>query len=165
MSNARRPPPESICRLKTAFGVVELGFDGGELTRIDFRSPGTRPIEPKNAAHRRAAAQIRRYLKDPAGTRFEYEFPKVGTEFQRRAWREISKIPPGKTATYGEIARRLRSAPRAVGGAMGSNPLPIMIPCHRVVGHNGLGGFMGVHEGWGMDVKKWLLRHERAGVC
>lgn len=165
MPKTSRPSaPESVCHLKVAFGVVELGFSGDRLTRIDFRSPDTKRVEPRRAEHRRAAAQIRDYLRNP-GAKFEYGFPTVGTEFQRRVWREISRIPPGKTATYGEIARRLRSGPRAVGGAVGSNPLPIMIPCHRVVGHNGLGGFMGVREGWGMDVKRWLLRHENAGVC
>ncbi|GEM_PF-293042 len=82
-----------------------------------------------------------------------------GTSFQREVWRSIAKIPPGETRTYGELARAIGrpGAARAVGGACGRNPLPLRIPCHRVVSGAGLGGFTGV-----LATKRALLRHEGA---
>ena len=80
----------------------------------------------------------------------------LGTPFQQRVWQRIASIPYGVTMTYGELARSVGSAPRAVGGATGRNPLPLIVPCHRVVGTNGnLTGF-----GGGMRRKVWLLEHE-----
>jgi methylated-DNA-[protein]-cysteine S-methyltransferase len=80
-----------------------------------------------------------------------------GTPFQKSVWRELLKIPYGRVTTYGEIAKRVGNsrAARAVGNAVGANPLPIIVPCHRVVATNGLGGYSG-----GIEVKKSLLRTE-----
>ena len=83
-----------------------------------------------------------------------------GTPFQRRVWEALLDIPLGETLTYGALARRLGSAPRAVGQACGANPLPIVIPCHRVVSSQGLGGFMGGRNNAELDYKRWLLTHE-----
>lgn len=84
-----------------------------------------------------------------------------GTPFQRKVWQAISAIPCGQVLTYSEIANQLKSSPRAVANACGANHLPIIIPCHRVVGKNGLGGFMrGAPKG--LEIKKWLLKHEGA---
>ncbi|WP_037588341.1 methylated-DNA--[protein]-cysteine S-methyltransferase [Stenoxybacter acetivorans] len=86
-----------------------------------------------------------------------------GTAFQKRVWQAIAEIPCGKTETYGEIAKKLNSAARAVGQACGKNPLPIVIPCHRVVAANGgLGGFNLGGGQQGLEIKQWLLNHERA---
>lgn len=83
-----------------------------------------------------------------------------GTPFQRRVWQAIADIPYGQVASYGDIARLIGSAPRAVGQACGRNPLPIVIPCHRVVAGQGLGGFSLGRERDALAVKRWLLRHE-----
>jgi methylated-DNA-[protein]-cysteine S-methyltransferase len=83
-----------------------------------------------------------------------------GTSFQKKVWDEISKIPKGNTLEYGQIAKILSSSPRAVGQACGSNPIPLVIPCHRVVSKSGLGGFMHHSDGSPISVKKWLLSHE-----
>jgi methylated-DNA-[protein]-cysteine S-methyltransferase len=96
-----------------------------------------------------------------AGDRTEFELPlePVGTPFQVMAWKALCSIPYGATISYGEQARRLGDArkARAVGAANGRNPLPIVVPCHRVVGSNGhLTGF-----GGGLECKAWLLDHER----
>ena len=107
----------------------------------------------------RAIGQLTEYL---AGERHEFDVPldPEGTPFQHEAWRILREIPYGETISYGEQARRLgdvRKA-RAVGSANGRNPISIIVPCHRVVGATGaLTGFAG-----GLDVKAWLLRHERA---
>jgi methylated-DNA-[protein]-cysteine S-methyltransferase len=84
-----------------------------------------------------------------------------GTEHQRKVWQAMQAIPCGQTLTYGELATRIGSSAQAVGQACGSNPVPIVIPCHRVVGKTGLGGFMQHAEGESLDIKRWLLDHER----
>jgi methylated-DNA-[protein]-cysteine S-methyltransferase len=72
----------------------------------------------------------------------------------------MRRISAGTPACYGDLADRLGSSPRAVGGACRANPIPVIIPCHRVVGRNGLGGFMGTTAGRGIEIKQWLLAHE-----
>ena len=88
----------------------------------------------------------------------------VGTDFQKRVWAELLKIPPGKTVTYGDLAKKLNSHPRAIGQACKANPLPITIPCHRVVGKNNLGGYFGHTQGKILDKKKKLLASEKQKV-
>ncbi|MBP5211658.1 MAG: methylated-DNA--[protein]-cysteine S-methyltransferase [Pyramidobacter sp.] len=86
------------------------------------------------------------------------ELPLVprGTDFQSAVWRELTRIPSGETVTYGELAEKLRTSPRAVGAAVGRNPISIIVPCHRVVGKDGsLTGYAG-----GVEKKQWLLEHE-----
>lgn len=83
----------------------------------------------------------------------------MGTSFQQAVWQLLADIPAGQTRTYGELARQLGTAPRAVGGALRSNPIPLFIPCHRVVAAHGLGGYDGGAEA-GLRRKRWLLAHE-----
>jgi methylated-DNA-[protein]-cysteine S-methyltransferase len=82
-----------------------------------------------------------------------------GTAFQRRVWQAIAAIPVGQTRTYGQIARQIGSGPRAVANACGANNTPLLIPCHRVVAQNGIGGFMQSKQN-GLLIKQWLLAHE-----
>ena len=90
----------------------------------------------------------------------------AGTHFQRRVWAEIAAIPLGQTHTYGQLAKSLKNAPRAVGQACGSNPYPIVVPCHRVVATGGgLGGFARERGGFLLDVKRWLLTHENSELA
>src|SRR5690606_36291375 len=92
-------------------------------------------------------------------TAFDLALAASGTPVRRKVWDELVRIPYGETNSYGELARRIRqpSASRAVGLANGANPLPIVVPCHRVIGSNGqLTGF-----GGGLQIKRWLLDHER----
>ena len=84
-----------------------------------------------------------------------------GTEYQRKVWDILESIPPGQTRTYGEIAHLLGSSPRAVGNACRKNPVPIFVPCHRVVAAHGAGGFMGKTSGSPLAIKRWLLEHEQ----
>ncbi len=107
-----------------------------------------------------AATQLGEYF---AGERTEFDLPLAprGTPFQLAVWAELTRIPYGKTVSYGEVAAALGKSPvasRAVGLANGRNPISIIVPCHRVIGADGsLTGY-----GWGLDRKKWLLRHEGA---
>lgn len=90
--------------------------------------------------------------------------PDHGTEFQRRVWRQLMRIPAGSTMSYGELARQLDSGARAVANACRHNPIPLFVPCHRVVAANGIGGFMGETDGKPLQIKLWLLEHERRHV-
>ncbi len=83
-----------------------------------------------------------------------------GTVFQRRVWRALRRIPAGKVLTYGALAERLGTGARAVGNACRKNPVPIIVPCHRVVAQQGLGGFAGDQQGRLLRVKRWLLQAE-----
>jgi methylated-DNA-[protein]-cysteine S-methyltransferase len=92
---------------------------------------------------------------------FELPIAPQGTPFQLRVWHALKNIPAGQPTTYGALAKQLGTAARAVGQACGANPLPIVIPCHRVVAASGLGGFMHASGGAPLDVKTWLLKHEK----
>ena len=130
-----------------------------EITEIEFIEP--RPAEaPVNALAAEAVRQLRAWLADPA---FAFGLPlrPAGTLFQRRVWQQIADIPAGETRTYGQLAKDLKNAPRAVGQACGANPYPVVVPCHRVVASGGgLGGFNRERGGFLLDVKRWLLKHE-----
>ena len=118
-------------------------------------------IPPKNLLAERAARQLERYREDP-DARFDLPLLIEGTPFQRRLWAALCEIPRGKTVTYGDLAKDLHAEARAVGQACGDNRLPIVIPCHRVVAANGLGGFAHATTGYLLEAKRWLLMHEAA---
>jgi methylated-DNA-[protein]-cysteine S-methyltransferase len=152
--------PSFQAKLATPFGLVGVRTEGAALAEIVYlpRSAGTQA--PTDALAERACAQIEKYVADP-GFRFKLPLKPVGTEFQRRVWGMIASIPCGETRTYGELARALKSGPRAVGQACGTNYFPLVIPCHRVVAANGLGGFGHASGGYLLEVKRWLLAHEQ----
>ena len=145
--------------LATPFGRLGIRTEEGAIAELRFLPDGARPREPANALAERARAQVERYLRDPA-FRFDLPLKHVGTGFQRRVWDAIATIPPGHTRAYGELARDLRSAPRAVGQACGENRFPLVIPCHRVVSATGIGGFAHRDGGYLLRIKRWLLAHE-----
>ena len=133
--------------------------DENEIHRIDFLPP-TAEVAPRNALAAEAARQIGAYLAD-AEFAFSLPLRPSGTPFQRRVWQQIAAIPTHQTRSYGEIARALHNAPRAVGQACGANPFPVVVPCHRVLAAaGGLGGFARHRAGFLLDVKRWLLAHE-----
>jgi methylated-DNA-[protein]-cysteine S-methyltransferase len=146
-------------RLDTPFAVLGIRTSGERLVGIEYLPRGTPTLAPLDALAERACRQLERYVEDPH-YRFDLPFEYRGTAFQCKVWRAISSIPVGQTATYRALARILATAPRAVGGACGANRIPIVIPCHRMVAADGLGGFMGARDGFPLDVKKWLLEHE-----
>ncbi len=151
-------PPET--RYATPFAVLGIVTDGAVVTGVRYlpRHTATRP--PHDRAAERACREVERYLADPAYV-FRLPYRLQGTSFQQRVWREIEKLFPIKTITYGNLAQRIGSAARAVGGACGANPVPLFVPCHRVLAAGGLlGGFMGGKDDFPLSVKRWLLRHE-----
>jgi methylated-DNA-[protein]-cysteine S-methyltransferase len=137
--------------------ALGIACDDDEITTIDFLEPRAE-VAPRALLAREAVRQMRAWLADP---RFEFALPLrvAGTPFQRRVWQAIAAIPFGSTRSYGEVAQALASGPRAVGGACGANPYPIIVPCHRVLAANGgLGGFGGNRHS--LDIKRWLLGRE-----
>jgi methylated-DNA-[protein]-cysteine S-methyltransferase len=141
---------------------IGIECNADEITGIDYLEPQSE-VAPTTLLAQEVVRQLRAWLKDP---RFDFGLPlaPAGTHFQRRVWNAVAAIPPGRTMSYGEVAAAIRSGPRAVGNACGANPYPIVVPCHRVVAANqGLGGFGRNNDGFLLDIKRWLLRHEHAG--
>ena len=146
-------------RYPAPFAVLGIRTIGERVTDIEYLPRGAATLEPLNALAARACRQIERYLEDPDFV-FDLPFEYCGTAFQCRVWRQIAAIPRGRTLTYNDVAKALKTAPRPVGGACGANRLPIIIPCHRVLGANGIGGFMRGRGADALEIKRWLLRHE-----
>ena len=145
--------------METPMGPLGLAWEGDTLTGVDLEpGPGGQDTAP-TAVPDPIRRQLEAYFSD-GRTVFDLPLAAGGTAFQRRVWSAMAAIPPGRTRTYGEIAREIGSAPRAVGQACRANPVPIVVPCHRVVGAQGLGGFAGDTSGRRVAVKRWLLRHE-----
>jgi methylated-DNA-[protein]-cysteine S-methyltransferase len=147
--------------MDTPLGGLRLHAHAGLLTAIDFDAQ-PRGTRTPDAVLDQAERQLSEYFD---GTRTEFDLPLAseGSEFQKKVWAELRRIPYGETATYGDIARRLGYEPvisRAVGTANASNPLPIVVPCHRVIGSDGkLTGYAG-----GIERKRTLLEMEQPGL-
>jgi methylated-DNA-[protein]-cysteine S-methyltransferase len=147
-------------KLDTPFGLVGVRTEDAAVAEIVYLPRSAGRLAPTNALADRVCTQIEKYVSDP-GYCFKLPLKEIGTAFQRRVWEQIAAIPLGETRTYGDLARALRSAPRAVGQACGSNYFPLVIPCHRVVAANGLGGFGHSRGGYLLEVKRRLLVHEQ----
>lgn len=136
-------------------GLLEIKADEAYILEIN-KVENVRSAGEPNYLTSLAIAQLKEYF---IGNRTEFELPlgPSGTDFQKSVWAELVKIPFGKTITYSSLARAVNrpKAARAVGNAVGKNPLLIVIPCHRVVAAAGLGGFSA-----GLETKKILLKHE-----
>ncbi len=130
-------------------GLTRLVLDAGAQPELE---EGRRDDEALLAAR----DQLLAYLEGRR-RRFSLTLSPGGSDFQREVWSALLRIPWGETRTYGELARRLgrEGAARAIGTANGANPLPLLIPCHRVVAASGLGGYSG-----GLALKRWLLELE-----
>ncbi|WP_341678166.1 MGMT family protein [Niveibacterium sp. SC-1] len=172
MSAVPHPPPEAppsqTARLACfdtvlALPPCRLGVREAEgaIIELVYLSPDTPTRQPETAAGALVAAALARYLADPSH-QADLPFTGRGTSFQRAVWAAISRIPSGHVRRYGDIAEELSGAARAVGQACGANPFPPFVPCHRVVGGKSLGGFAHHSDGWLIDTKQWLLRHEGA---
>ncbi len=153
-----------MARLETPFGPVWIEADGAAVRRVHLeRPPGADGGAPAPLAAE-AARALGHWLEGGPWPRHLPLAPE-GTPFRQRVWKELLGIPPGRRCTYGELAARLETAPRAVGGACRANPIPLLIPCHRVVAADGPGGFAGARTGRYMEIKRWLLDHEGSRSC
>lgn len=152
MDEAFLNSPLGICRITASHsGILSIDFQNEAPISIDD------PATIKNDQLRLAAQELTRYF-DGNLERFTCKLSPEGSDFQKRVWDRLSQIPFGCTKTYGQIAQEIgqAKASRAVGGANNKNPIPIMIPCHRVIGSgNALVGF-----GCGLWRKQWMLEHE-----
>jgi methylated-DNA-[protein]-cysteine S-methyltransferase len=148
----------SICYVTSPVGRLALEADRDALTGLRWTSAGeAAQDEGSTALLKEAARQLERYFARTL-TRFDLPLAARGTDFQKSVWKMMSEIPYGETATYGGMAMALGSGPRAIGMACGRNPIPIIVPCHRVLGSGGKeGGFSG---GQGLPTKRKLLALE-----
>lgn len=148
--------------IDSPIGPLCITVEGAKVSSVEFGrgQTGTRGSEDDERVLSRAVEEIRRYFGGDL-TSFTVPVGLAGPSFHRRVWDVLSSIPFGGTMTYAGIAERLGSpkAARAVGNACAKNPVPIIVPCHRVLAQGGLGGF-----GGGLEAKRWLLRHEGTGL-
>ena len=142
------------------FGRLQLHFQNGVLVQVDL------PFKP---AFQGQLTELPPEWQDKLDAYFtgqlhDFDCPisPLGTEHDAKVWQAMVAIPYGQTRTYGDIAKEIGSAAQAVGNACGRNPLPIIIPCHRIVGGSGIGGFSGSRGDETVSIKQWLLQHERA---
>jgi methylated-DNA-[protein]-cysteine S-methyltransferase len=145
--------------MKTPVGKVGVVTVNGKLCAIDFLSGSARERKAQDPIARKVVAQLSAYFHN-ARESFSVALELEGTEFQKAVWGQLRKIEPGEVRTYGDIARILNSSPRAVGNACRANPLPIIVPCHRVVSSQGIGGYGGKTSGSRLRQKRRLLSHE-----
>ena len=138
---------------------VGVATRDGRISGIRYLPPEALELAPQGALAERAARQLERYRDDP-DTAFDLPLLIEGTALQKAVWDAMCAIPRGRTRTYGELARELGAEPRAIGQACGDNRLPIVIPCHRVVAADGIGGFGHSTGGYLIEAKRWLLLHE-----
>ena len=143
--------------LNTPLGILELKGDDDGLIAVGFTEDETSEIHKIPDALKEPAQQLREYFEGSRET-FNLKLNPQGTDFQKKVWEELLKIPYSKTVSYQEIANRLNDPKviRAAATANGKNPIAIIVPCHRVIGSDGsLTGYAG-----GLQRKKWLLDHE-----
>ena len=150
--------------LRAPFATLGITTTDTHVTGVRFLAPSIAARAPKrNTIAFLACVQIQSYLEDPS---FVFDLPLKfsGTHHRLAVWEAMQKIEAGKTRTYGELAKDIGSSARAVGGACGANPIPVVIPCHRVIAAGGaIGGFMGAKaDGFELGIKRWLLGHEGA---
>ena len=146
--------PKFKVGVATREGVV------ASLKYLPLSSPA---VTARNALAERAARQLEAYKRDATST---FDLPVVveGTELQKAVWRAMCAIPRGRTRTYGDLARELMPHfgcdAREIGQCCGDNRLPLVIPCHRIVAADGIGGFAHSTSGYLIEAKRWLLMHE-----
>ena len=148
----------------TELATIGLRFDGKNLVMLEYldKISGKKPgKKPGNKTAERVKNKIEKYIDPKSKIKdISVDFELHVTDFQASVLKELQRIPYGETRTYGEIAQILKTSPRAVGNACRRNPLPIIIPCHRVVAANGIGGYDGARSGDLLKIKQRLLARE-----
>ncbi len=147
-------------KLSVPFGVLGIRCSGSMLSGIDFLPASEKSQHATSVLAETVCEQLLRYLEDP-DMQFSVPLDLQGSPHQQKVWQAMLTIPRGQTRSYGELAAELKSCAQAVGQACGANPIPIIVPCHRIVGKAGLGGFMKHASGDPLGIKRWLLAHEQ----
>lgn len=147
--------------MDSPIGRLAIQTDAGRITRVDYGVRKAVTARLTDPLHIKIKQQVEKYFRQPA-TQFRLPLELQGTPFQLKVWQALQTIPVSETLSYGELAQRLDTSARAVGNACRANPVPLFVPCHRVVAKHGIGGFSGATSGSQIDRKRWLLRHEGA---
>jgi len=147
--------------MESPIGRLAIHTSGGKVTQVDYGVRSKVTDRLTDPLHKQIKQQVDHYFRN-ADTAFELPLELQGTPFQLKVWRALQKIPVSKTLSYGDLAERLHTSARAVGNACRANPIPLIIPCHRIVAKNNIGGFSGATTGSDIDRKRWLLKHEGA---
>jgi len=152
-------PPRAVVALP--FGRLGITCTETQIVQLDYLPPDTALVSPVTALGHEAARQLQAYCSDAAFV-FDLPLADAGTAFQRRVWELLRRIPCGQTRSYADAAAELQSAARAVGQACAANPFAPIVPCHRIVARQGLGGFAHstAADGYLLGIKRWLLQHE-----
>ncbi|MFP3888962.1 methylated-DNA--[protein]-cysteine S-methyltransferase [uncultured Ralstonia sp.] len=145
--------------LEAPFGKLGVRVANGGVRELVYLPDSVPTVGPEDPLIRKLARQLDAYYANPDAT-FDVPLTPAGTDFQHRVWDAIRAVPRGGVTTYGAVAKQIGSVPRAVGQACGDNWFPIIIPCHRVVSASGIGGFSHHVDGYLLNIKHWLLRHE-----
>ena len=144
----------------TDLATIGLQFDGSKLVKVKYLNK-TSLKAPQSKTVEAVKDKIEKYLDLQSKSKsINVDVLLNVTPFQGRVLKQLQKIPYGETRTYGEIAKILKTSPRAVGNACRNNPLPLIIPCHRVVAVNGIGGYDGARSGYLLGIKRKLLKSE-----
>ncbi len=139
---------------------IKINKDNPSITGIDFLKTTRSQKTLNHPLIKNTVTELENYFSNP---HFKFTIPLQadGTELQKKVWALMKKIPVGKTLTYSEIAEQLNTSPRVIGNACRANPIPLFIPCHRIVAKNNIGGFAGAINGELINMKMWLLAHEK----
>ena len=131
------------------------------ITRIDFLNKKHALKSSTIPLINQAIKELEKYFNNPHHI-FTTPIQASGTALQQKIWSAMQKIPVGKTLSYSDLAEKIKTSPRVIGNACRANPIPLIIPCHRIVAKNHLGGFAGEIAGELINMKTWLLQHEQA---
>lgn len=158
--SAGKHPETPHCVFASPIGHLELVTSQEHLTQIRFITSNTPQSPPQSSIAKKIVTALHQYFKTG---KLPQDLPLLprGTPFQQRVWQALLQIPDGQTLTYGELAKKLKTSARAIGNACRTNPIPILIPCHRIVSQHHLGGYMGATAGEELHNKRYLLDLEK----
>jgi len=145
--------------ISSPIGKLGIQIHEDKLARIAFLPENTPEFATQNAYAHHVIQQLNAYFNNPRHS-FDITITRKGTTFQTNVWNALEKIPSGKTFFYSEFATQLETGPRAIGSACRTNPTPVVVPCHRIIAKQTIGGFAGEISGDFIQIKQWLLQHE-----
>lgn len=155
-SSLNGEPVKTTLTLPSPLGNLILHLHQDKLTKIEYASSDG---PSSHSLSHPLCQEFQKYFKNPRHV-FNIPLHLEGTPFQKKVWQALCDIPFGTTLHYGELAKNLSTSARAIGNACRQNPIPILIPCHRIVAKNHLGGYAGKTTGKMLTIKQWLLQHE-----